>query len=53
MGGKGVNLFHQPGKERLWQDEFSIDTADERYVSRRQFTKFLVLTSLGMFAGNA
>jgi Rieske Fe-S protein len=26
--------------------------ADERYVSRRQFTKFLVLTSLGMFAGN-
>jgi nitrite reductase/ring-hydroxylating ferredoxin subunit len=36
----------------LWRDEFSIYTADERYVSRRQFTKFLVLTSLGMFAGN-
>ncbi|HEY6970661.1 MAG TPA: Rieske (2Fe-2S) protein [Candidatus Angelobacter sp.] len=36
----------------LWRDEFSIHTADERYVSRRQFTKFLVLTSLGMFAGN-
>jgi len=38
--------------EPLWRDEFSIHTADERYVSRRQFTKFLVLTSLGMFAGN-
>ena len=36
----------------LWRDEFSIHTDDERYVSRRQFTKFLVLTSLGMFAGN-
>ena len=27
-------------------------TADERYVTRRQLTKFLVLTSLGMFVGN-
>lgn len=42
----------QTGNEPLWQDEFSIHTADERYVSRRQFTKFLVLTSLGMFVGN-
>lgn len=37
---------------RLWREEFSIDTADERYVTRRQFGKFLVLTSLGMFVGN-
>jgi Rieske Fe-S protein len=36
----------------LWQDEFSVFTADERYVNRRQFAKFLTLTSLGMFAGN-
>jgi len=36
----------------LWKDEFSIRTADERYVTRRQFTKFLALTSLGMFVGN-
>ncbi len=36
----------------LWRDEFSIDAATERYVTRRQFSKFLVLTSLGMFAGN-
>ena len=41
-----------PGKEPLWKDEFSIFAADERYVSRRQFTKFLVLTSFGMFVGN-
>lgn len=37
---------------RLWRDEFSIFTTDERYVSRRQFSKFLTLTSLAMFAGN-
>jgi Rieske Fe-S protein len=36
----------------LWRDEFAISTADERYVNRRQFAKFLVLTSVGMFAGN-
>jgi len=36
----------------LWRDEFSVYSADEKYVSRRQFSKFLVLTSLGMFAGN-
>lgn len=48
-----MSLFRQSGKEPLWQDEFSIHAADERYVSRRQFTKFLVLTSLGMFVGNA
>ena len=35
----------------LWRDEFSIEAADERYVTRRQFAKFLVLTSLGMFVG--
>jgi nitrite reductase/ring-hydroxylating ferredoxin subunit len=39
-------------RERLWRDEFSIFQADERYVSRRQFSKFLTLTSLGMFVGN-
>ncbi len=47
-----MRLFRHSSKEPLWQDEFSIHTADERYVSRRQFTKFLVLTSLGMFVGN-
>ena len=40
------------GTEPLWREEISIHSADERYVNRRQFAKFLVLTSLGMFAGN-
>lgn len=38
--------------EPLWKEEFSVRTADERYVTRRQLTKFLVLTSFGMFVGN-
>ena len=39
-------------QEPLWRDEFSVDMATDRYVTRRQFSKFLVLTSLGMFVGN-
>lgn len=38
-------------REPLWRDEFAIDAAHERYVSRRQFGKFLGLTSLAMFVG--
>ena len=41
------------GDRPLWREEFSIYNADERYVSRRQLTKFLTLTSLAMFAGSA
>ena len=47
-----MKLFRKPSDAPLWQDEFSVFTADERYVNRRQFTKFLTLTSLAMFAGN-
>lgn len=47
-----MSLFRSPSKEPLWKDEFSVFTSDERYVTRRQFTKFLTLASLGMFAGN-
>jgi Rieske Fe-S protein len=36
----------------LWTEEFSVHAAEDAYVLRRQFTKFLVLTSLGMVAGN-
>jgi Rieske Fe-S protein len=36
----------------LWRDEFSVDTATDSYVTRRQFSKFLILTSLAMFVGN-
>jgi nitrite reductase/ring-hydroxylating ferredoxin subunit len=39
-------------REPLWREELSIYAADERYVGRRQFAKFLVLGSLGMLAGN-
>jgi nitrite reductase/ring-hydroxylating ferredoxin subunit len=47
-----MKLFRRPSAIPLWRDEFAIDVGDERYVSRRQFAKFLVLTSLGMFVGN-
>lgn len=47
-----MKLSRPMSKEPIWKDEFSINRADEQYVSRRQFTKFLVLTSLGMFVGN-
>lgn len=36
----------------LWREEVPIRSADEKYVNRRQFAKFLVLTSLGMLVGN-
>jgi Rieske Fe-S protein len=36
----------------LWAEEFSVHSAEDAYVLRRQFMKFLVLTSTGMFAGN-
>jgi len=38
--------------EPLWRDEFSIHAEDERLVTRRQFAKFLTLTSVAMAAGN-
>jgi Rieske Fe-S protein len=40
------------GSEPLWRDEFSIHAEDERLVTRRQFAKFLTLTSVAMAAGN-
>jgi len=47
-----MSLLRSPSKDPLWKDEFSVFTSDERYVTRRQFTKFLTLASLGMFVGN-
>jgi len=46
-----VSLFRRPSAVPLWRDEITIDAAEERYVTRRQFTKFLVLTSFGMLVG--
>lgn len=47
-----MKLLPRLKREPLWKEEFSVFAADERYVSRRQFAKFLVLTSAAMFAGN-
>jgi Rieske Fe-S protein len=47
-----MRLFRKPSSAPLWRDEFPVFTADERYVNRRQFTKFLTLTSFAMLAGN-
>ena len=47
-----MSWFRKPSSAPLWRDEFSVYTADERYVNRRQFTKFLTLTSFGMLVGN-
>ncbi len=44
--------MNNPNAKQLWREEFSVYSGEDRYVLRRQFTKFLVLTSLGMFAGN-
>ena len=40
------------GRPAAWREEFPIGEGDERYVTRRQFARFLVLTSLGMLVGN-
>ena len=47
-----MRLFRRPSSQPLWRDEFSVFTADERYVNRRQLTKFLTLTSFAMLIGN-
>jgi nitrite reductase/ring-hydroxylating ferredoxin subunit len=47
-----MSWFRKPSSAPLWREEFSVFTADERYVNRRQFTKFLTLTSFGMLVGN-
>ena len=39
-------------QDSLWREEVSFRTAEEQYVARRQFGKFLVLTSFGMLVGN-
>ena len=35
----------------LWQEDFSVQAGEDRYVQRREFTRFLVLTSFGMVVG--
>lgn len=38
--------------EGIWREEFSVYAPEDAYVLRRQFTKFLVLASAAMAAGN-
>lgn len=43
----GASLEEQP----KWRQDFPIDWPQDHYVSRRDFTKFMVLTSLAFTAG--
>jgi nitrite reductase/ring-hydroxylating ferredoxin subunit len=43
---------HGSSTTPVWAEEFSVYSGEDAYVQRRQFTKFLVLTSFGMVAGN-
>jgi Rieske Fe-S protein len=38
-------------QQPAWRTEFPIDTPEEQYVARREFTKFLGLASLGFAVG--
>ena len=43
----GKAPFEQP----RWRNDFPIDLPEDNYIARRDFTKFLVLTSLAFTAG--
>ena len=44
----------RPGSEQpRWRQDFPIDTAEDNYVARRDFTKFMVLISGSFVAGQA
>jgi nitrite reductase/ring-hydroxylating ferredoxin subunit len=47
-----MNPKHGSSTTPVWAEEFSVHGGEDAYVQRRQFTKFLVLTSFGMVAGN-
>jgi Rieske Fe-S protein len=47
IGPDGRPLSEQP----RWRKDFPVDTAEENYVARRDFTKFLVLTSGAFVVG--
>jgi len=43
---------HRPMHEQpRWRQDFPIDVPQDDYVARRDFTKFMVLTSLAFFVG--
>jgi Rieske Fe-S protein len=42
-----------PDEQPKWRKDFPIDTAQDNYVARRDFTKFMVLVSASFVAGQA
>ena len=48
-GPDGKPLAEQPA----WRQDFPIDWPEDQYIARRDFTKFLVLTSLAFVVGQA
>ncbi|MBI3910758.1 MAG: ubiquinol-cytochrome c reductase iron-sulfur subunit [Armatimonadetes bacterium] len=48
--------MQQPGTETVhpppWREDFPINQGEDAYITRRQFAKFLTLTSFGFFVGN-
>ncbi|MCC6320814.1 MAG: Rieske 2Fe-2S domain-containing protein [Phycisphaerales bacterium] len=40
-----------PGEQPQWRRDFPIDTAQDNFVARRDFTKFMVLISASFVAG--
>lgn len=51
LSGSG-ELVPASSEKPLWREEFSVHASEDKFVLRRQFSKFLVLTSFGMLAGN-
>jgi nitrite reductase/ring-hydroxylating ferredoxin subunit len=43
--------FRPPEEQPAWRQDFPIDWPEDNYVERRDFMKFLVLTSLAMTVG--
>jgi Rieske Fe-S protein len=40
-----------PDQQPAWRKDFPIDWSEDHYVARRDFTRFMVLTSLAFFVG--
>jgi Rieske Fe-S protein len=49
IGPDGKPLSQQPA----WRQDFPVDWPEDQYVARRDFTKFLTLTSLAFVVGQA
>ncbi len=40
------------GKVEKWREDFPVHTEEDNYITRREFTRFLILVSGATFAGN-